>query len=102
MDFSRLWFKIGVWFQGSISLVSSSACQWMLEKGRPLLSGMLLGYALFTGGIDLPNANDAARMWERRYDSSQQIGAPWRCWREPNQFSEEHFGAPGMFWVARW
>ena len=37
MDFNHLWFKSRFGFKGAEQPRSSTACQWMLEKGEPLL-----------------------------------------------------------------
>ena len=37
MDFNRLWFKARFGFKGIEQPRASTACQWMLEKGEPLL-----------------------------------------------------------------
>ena len=37
MDFSRLWFKAQFGFRASEQPRSTTACQWMLENGKPLL-----------------------------------------------------------------
>jgi PAS domain S-box-containing protein len=37
MDFNRLWFKARFGFKGIEQPRASTACQWMLEKGQPLL-----------------------------------------------------------------
>jgi PAS domain S-box-containing protein len=37
MDFNRLWFKARFGFKGVEQSRATTACQWMLEKGEPLL-----------------------------------------------------------------
>ena len=37
MDFNRLWFKSQFGFKASEQARSTTACQWMLESGKPLL-----------------------------------------------------------------
>ncbi len=37
MDFNRLWFKARFGFKATDQPRGSTACQWMLEKGEPLL-----------------------------------------------------------------
>jgi PAS domain S-box-containing protein len=37
MDFNRLWFKARFGFKGVEQSRTTTACQWMLEKGEPLL-----------------------------------------------------------------
>src|SRR5450631_2342739 len=37
MDFNRLWFKSRFGFNAPEQPRSATACQWMLEKGQPLL-----------------------------------------------------------------
>jgi len=37
MDFNRLWFKAQFGFKAQEQPRSTTACQWMLEKGKPLL-----------------------------------------------------------------
>src|ERR1039458_5641955 len=37
MDFNRLWFKARFGFKATEQPRASTACQWMLEKGEPLL-----------------------------------------------------------------
>src|SRR5208282_2518238 len=37
MDFSRLWFKSQFGFKAQEQVASSTACQWVIDKGEPLL-----------------------------------------------------------------
>ena len=37
MDFNRLWFKARFGFKATEQPRASTACQWMLEKGEPML-----------------------------------------------------------------
>ena len=37
MDFNRLWFKSHFGFDAPDQPRSATACQWLLEKGKPLL-----------------------------------------------------------------
>ena len=93
MDFSRLWFKSTYGFQGMDQPRTTSACQWMLEKGEPLLIRDAAEDPRFPpDGIELTNAKRC-----RSYagtpliTSSQQLVGTLAVLAEgPNQFSSEH------------
>ena len=57
MDFGRLWFKAQFGFKAPEQISSATACQWMLEKGEPLLIANAAEDRRFTPqGIPVPGA----------------------------------------------
>ena len=93
MDFNRLWFKSQFGFTAPEQPRSTSACQWLLEKGQPLLIHDAGQDPRFPPtGIPLMGAKSS-----RSYagvplvSSSQQvIGTLAVLAREPGRFSAEH------------
>jgi two-component system sensor histidine kinase VicK len=93
MDFNRLWFKSQFGFQAPEQPRSTTACQWLLEKGEPLLIRDASQDPRFPPtGIPLMNAKPC-----RSYagvpllSSSQQVlGTLAVLSREPARFSLEH------------
>jgi two-component system, OmpR family, sensor histidine kinase VicK len=58
MDYNRLWFRSRYGFRASEQPRASTACQWMLEKGQPLLITDASQDPRFPPtGIPLPNAD---------------------------------------------
>ncbi|MGA2571431.1 MAG: PAS domain S-box protein [Terracidiphilus sp.] len=58
MDFNRLWFKARFGFKGAEQVRALTACQWVLEKGEPLLIADAGGDPRFPpDGIPLPGAS---------------------------------------------
>ncbi|MGA3262994.1 MAG: PAS domain S-box protein [Terracidiphilus sp.] len=93
MDFNRLWFKSRFGFKGFEQPRSSTACQWVLEKGEPLLIGDAGQDPRFPPeGIPLMGAKPC-----RSYagvplitSSQQVIGTLAVLAREPDRFNQEH------------
>ena len=93
MDFNRLWFKSQFGFKGSEQPRSSTACQWMLEKGEPLLIRDAGSDPRFPPqGIPLIGAKPC-----RSYagvpliTSSQEVNGTFAVLaREPDRFNQEH------------
>jgi GAF domain-containing protein len=93
MDFNRLWFKSQFGFTAAEQPRTTTACQWLLEKGQPLLIPDAAKDKRFPpNGIPLMGAQSC-----RSYagvpliSSSQQvIGTLAVLAREPNRFSQEH------------
>ncbi len=93
MDFSRLWFKSRHGFRATDQPRATTACQWLLEKGRPLLIRDAGQDTRFPPeGIELPGAPPC-----RSYAGTplimgahQVAGTLAILSREPNRFSEEH------------
>ncbi len=57
MDYNRLWFKARFGFKATDQPRAATACQWMLEKGEPLLIADAGQDPRFPPeGIPLPNA----------------------------------------------
>jgi PAS domain S-box-containing protein len=93
MDFNRLWFKSQFGFKGTEQPRSSTACQWMLENGKPLLirdAGQELRFP--PEGIPLAGAKPC-----RSYagvplvSSAQQIIGTFAVMAiEPDRFNQEH------------
>ena len=93
MDFNRLWFKSRFGFKGSEQPSSATACQWMLEKGEPLLIRDAVPDPRFPPeGIPLIGAKPC-----RSYagvplitSTQQVIGSLAVLAQEPDRFNQEH------------
>jgi len=93
MDFNRLWFKSQFGFKAPEQPRSTTACQWMLENGQPLLIRDAAQDPRFPpAGIPLMGAKPC-----RSYagvplisGSLQIIGSLAVLAREPGRFSQEH------------
>ena len=93
MDYDRLWFKSRHGFHAAEQPRASTACQWLLEKGKPLLIRDAGQDPRFPPeGIELAGARPC-----RSYagaplitGAQQIVGTLAILSREPNQFSEEH------------
>src|SRR5579863_8667875 len=58
MDYNRLWFKARFGFKATEQPRAATACQWMLEKGEPLLIADAGQDSRFPPeGIPVPNGN---------------------------------------------
>jgi PAS domain S-box-containing protein len=93
MDLNRLWFKSRFGFMGSDQPRSSTACQWMLEKGEPLLIRDAGQDTRFPpGGIPLIGAKPCRSYAGVPLMSSgeQVIGTLAVLAREPDRFNHEH------------
>ena len=93
MDFNHLWFKSRFGFNGAEQPRSSTACQWMLEKGEPLL--------IRDAGIDPRFPPDGIHLIGampcHSYVGVPLIASDHRIIgtfavlaREPNRFNQEH------------
>src|ERR1035437_9896089 len=93
MDYDRLWFKSRHGFQATEQPRASTACQWILERGRPLLVRDTGQDPRFPPeGVELAGGKPC-----RSYagtplvtGAQQVVGTLAILSREPNQFSEEH------------
>jgi len=93
MDFNRLWFKSKHGFLATEQPRSSTACQWMLDTGKPLLILDAAEDPRFPpDGIQLSGAKPC-----RSYagtplitGAQQIVGALAILSQAPNQFSHEH------------
>jgi two-component system sensor histidine kinase VicK len=93
MDFNRLWFKAQYGFNAQEQPRSSTACQWVLKQGEPLLSRDAAQDQRFPPeGIPLAGAEPC-----RSYagvpliTSAQQIvGTMALLAKDPNVFAQEH------------
>jgi PAS domain S-box-containing protein len=93
MDFNRLWFKAQFGFKATEQPRSSTACQWVLKRGEPVLIRDAGQDQRFPPeGIQLVGAEPC-----RSYagtpliTSAQQIvGTMALLAREPNKFAQEH------------
>jgi PAS domain S-box-containing protein len=93
MDFNRLWFKAQFGFNAQEQPRTSTACQWVLQKGEPLLIRDAAEDPRFPPeGIPLAGAEPC-----RSYagvplitSAQQVVGAMALLAREPNVFSREH------------
>ncbi|HEY1159400.1 MAG TPA: PAS domain S-box protein, partial [Terracidiphilus sp.] len=93
MDVNRLWFKSQFGFEAPEQRRSSTACQWMLEKGQPLLIRDAGRDARFPPtGIPLIGAK-ACRSYAGvplLTSSRQVVGTLAVLAREAGRFSQEH------------
>ena len=93
MDFNRLWFKAQYGFNAQEQPRSSTACQWVLKKGEPLLIRDAADDQRFPPeGIQLPGAEPC-----RSYagvplitSAQQVVGTMALMSRKPNAFAPEH------------
>jgi PAS domain S-box-containing protein len=93
MDFNRLWFKAQYGFNAQEQPRSSTACQWVLKKGEPLLIRDAAEDQRFPPeGIQLAGAEPC-----RSYagvplitSAQQVVGTMALMSREPNKFTQEH------------
>jgi two-component system, OmpR family, sensor histidine kinase VicK len=93
MDFSRLWFKSQFGFKAQEQPRSSTACQWLLEKGQPLLILDAAGDPRFPPtGIALMAAKPCRSYAGVPLISSaeQVIGTLAVLARDPDHFNREH------------
>jgi PAS domain S-box-containing protein len=93
MDFNRLWFKSQFGFKATDQPRSLTACQWLLEKGQPLLIFDAGQDPRFPPtGIPLIGAKPCRSYAGVPLISSAQqvIGTLAVLAREPNRFNQEH------------
>jgi PAS domain S-box-containing protein len=93
MDFNRLWFKSHFGFDAPDQARTATACQWLLEKGKPLLIRDAAGDPRFPpAGIPLIGAGSC-----RSYAGVPLVAATQEVLgtlavlaREPDRFAQEH------------
>jgi two-component system, OmpR family, sensor histidine kinase VicK len=93
VDFSRLWFKAKFGFNAAEQPRASTACQWLLEKGQPLLIRDAGQDGRFPpAGIPLIGAKPCRSYAGVPLISSAQqvIGTLAVLAREPNRFNQNH------------
>jgi PAS domain S-box-containing protein len=93
MDFNRLWFKARYGFKGVEQAKATTADQWMLEKGTPLLITHAGGDPRFLPqGIPVPNGKDCQSYAGVPLITSaqQMVGTLAVLAIEPNRFRTEH------------
>ena len=93
MDFNRLWFKAQYGFNAQEQPRSSTACQWVLKKGEPLLIRDAGQDQRFPPeGIPLIGAEPCRSYAGTPLITSAQqvVGTMALLAREPNKFSQEH------------
>ena len=93
MDFNRLWFKSQYGFKAQEQPRSTTGCQWLLEKGQPLLVGDAAADPRFPPtGIALMGARPCRSYAGVRLISAsdQVIGTLAVLARDPGQFNAEH------------
>jgi len=93
MDYSRLWFKSRFGFKATDQPRNAAACQWVLEKGEPLLIADASQDSRYPpAGISLPNAEPCLSYAAAPLIASDQetIGVLAVLARKPNQFAPEH------------
>ena len=93
MDFNRLWFKSRFGFKAIEQSRTTTACQWMLEKGEPLLiSNAAEDRRFLPQGIPVPGAKPALSYAGTPLITGAQeiVGTFALLSVKPNQFLEEH------------
>jgi two-component system, OmpR family, sensor histidine kinase VicK len=93
LDFSRLWFKSRFGFMAADQPRSSSACQYVVEDGKPLIVNDAGGDSRFPpGGIQAPGCKPCRSYvgLPLRTANQQVIGTLAILGRKPNLFSPEH------------
>jgi PAS domain S-box-containing protein len=93
MDFNRLWFKSQYGFQGREQACSSTACQWLMGSGEPLLiPDAALDPRFPPHGIELTGGQPCRSYAGTPLITSthQIVGTLAILAQEPNQFSQEH------------
>jgi PAS domain S-box-containing protein len=93
MDFNRLWFKARYGFKGVEQPRAQTACQWMLEKGQPLLIANAGADPRFPPtGIPVPGAKDCLSYAGVPLITSaqQMVGTLAVLAIEANRFRAEH------------
>jgi PAS domain S-box-containing protein len=93
MDFNRLWFKSRYGFHAQEQTRSTTACQWLLEKGEPLLIEDAGEDPRFPPeGIELAGGQHCRSYAGTPLITSAQqvVGTLAILSREPNKFSQEH------------
>ena len=92
-DFSRLWFKSRFGFIAAEQPRSSTACQYVVESGKPLIIADAASDPRFPPyGIELPGGKPCRSYAGLPLRSSHQhiIGTLAILARKPNQFGQEH------------
>ncbi len=92
-DFNRLWFKSRFGFRATEQPRATTACQWMLEKGEPLLITDASKDPRFPpGGIPLAGAEPCLSFAGAPLMSGDQepVGTLAVLARQPGQFRPEH------------
>ena len=93
LDFSRLWFKSRFGFMAADQPRSSTACQYVVEDGRPLLIDDAASDPRFpSSGIEVPGAKPCRSYAGLPLRAANQhiIGTLAILARLPNQFTPEH------------
>ena len=93
MDYNRLWFRSRYGFRATDQPRAATACQWMLEKGQPLLIADASQDPRFPPtGIPLPNADPCLSYAGVPLLSGdmQIVGTLAMLARTPNRFKPEH------------
>ncbi len=92
-DFSRLWFKSRFGFIAADQPRSSTACQYVVEAGKPLIIADAASDSRFPpSGIELPGGKPCRSYAGLPLRSANQhiIGTLAILARKPNQFAQEH------------
>ena len=95
VDLSRLWFKSHFGFKASDQLSSATACQWMLESGKPLLIPDASQDSRFPReGIPLPEAKPSRSYLGVPLIGSNEkvVGSLAVLSQKPNWFNQDHAG----------
>src|SRR5215469_342417 len=93
LDFSRLWFKSRFGFMASDQPRSSTACQYVVEEGKPLIIEDAASDPRFPpSGIELPGGKACRSYAGLPLKTANQhiVGTLAILSRKPNQFEQEH------------
>src|SRR5438046_5290756 len=93
LDFSRLWFKSRFGFNAAEQHRSSTACQYVVEKGKPLIIHDAASDPRFPpSGIEVAGGKPCRSYAGLPLRAANQhiIGTLAILARKPNQFSQEH------------
>ena len=93
LDFSRLWYKSRFGFTASDHLRSATACQYIVEDGKPLIIHDASTDRRFPPtGIEVPGGKPCRSYAGLPLRSTNQkiVGTLAILSRKPNQFSQEH------------
>src|SRR5262249_39878028 len=93
VDFSRVWFKSGWGFMASDQPRSSSACQYVVEEGKPLIIDDAASDQRFPpSGIESPGGTPCGSLPALQLKAANQqiVGTLAILARKPHQFGKEN------------
>src|SRR5215469_14141794 len=93
VDFSRVWFKSRFGFMAADQPRPSTACQYVVEEGKPLIIDDAASDSRFSpSGIELPGGKPCRSYagMPLKTASQQMVGTLAILARKPRQFGNEH------------